>query len=256
MATYPESAERGRVDGTTTAQVEESIQIVTAGITTSWLAWRPTIPGNSTTKGRSGERDSATLIAASVRREACEEVAGWVRILMDEHDVEVAVSGYDMPAMCLLLAENARWLSGHEAAPDMLYELGQIAYRLDGLLPRGRSTRFRIGSCPDCQSDVSGEADEEHVKCRHCGKRGSWRQWETWLLGERDLMTSPGLAEFIRQAVGITVSGATIWRWIKAGYLTAEGSAPASIGVSGGTPLYDPWAAVLVALHRESRVAA
>lgn len=240
----------------TTAQVEESIRVVVDGISYSWSAWMPYLRSNSASRSRSGGSDSAALIAASVRREACEDVIGWVRLVMDEHDPDVMIAAYDMPAMCEYLTRNATWLSGHEAVDVMLTELGDVAYRLDGILPRGRSTKILVGHCPSCQTEVHGDTDREVVKCRHCDRKGSWAQWEAWVLGRRELMTSPGLAEFIHQSVGITVAVRTVTRWIAAGMIVPSGSAKAAIGVSGGTPLYDPWAAVLVALHRERRVAA
>jgi len=238
------------VGGESTAEIEQNIIDAATGIRDSWLLWQPTIPGNSTVRGRSGSGDPAMVIAASIRRESCEEMVGWVRLIMDERDPDVSLSGNDMPAMCAVVIRNARWLSGHEAAPDMVSELEGIARRLTGILPRGRSTRIYIGRCPACHADVHADTDLPNVSCGSCEKEGSWRQWEEWTLGPRDLVTSPLLADFIRQAVGISVTGVTVWRWIKAEAIKPAGHAQSAIGVAAGTALYDPWDAVEYALTR------
>ena len=236
-----------------TADIESDILTVLGGITHSWAAWAPTLRGAGTARGRSGTTDSATLLAASARREARDMVSPWVHRGADErHDWKIPGAGIDVPGMCEYLARHACWLSGHEAVEDLLSELGEAARRLDAILPRGRSTWITLGACPHCQSDVRGDTDAERVRCGHCEREGSWREWEGWLLGPREYVTSPRLPEFIRLAVGVTVSGMTVWRWIKAGRIQAQAHAPSAVGVAAGTPLYDPWDAVWYALTRNA----
>ena len=236
----------------TTAEITADITAAAWNVTAAWKEWTPRLRGAPIASGRpSGDGNSATILAVSCRREACEIVASWVLAVVDDLDLDVRVDGWDMPGMCSLIAEHAAWLSGQDAAEDLVAELADVAHRLDGLIPSGRSTRVRIGACPSCGAEVTGEPEWETVRCRQCDREGSWRQWEKWVVGRREWVTSTRLAEFIRETVGITVSGRTVHRWVADRKILPRGQARTAIGVGHGTPLFDPWDAVVVALARE-----
>lgn len=65
--------------------------------------------------------------------------------------------GTDTPGLIDLLERHARWLAGHEAGRDCADELATWAYRVRTTCTGERTSRFRVGNCPEIMWDGNDE---------------------------------------------------------------------------------------------------
>jgi hypothetical protein len=131
-----------------------------------WPDMLPTGP-----KASGGEVVSATkeppppapIAVLSLRREVCEVLVSWVRLVVDDAvDVNgatmtVRLDGKDAPSMAGWLLTWADWLADHDAATVALDELGGMARRCDDVVAQRRARRFRVGPCIDHGTTDMGE---------------------------------------------------------------------------------------------------
>lgn len=132
----------------------------------SWPDMLPTGPSSG-----QGDRVSATkeppppapIAILSLRREVCEVLVSWVRLVVDDAvdvnggTMSVTLDGQDAPAMAGWLLTWADWLADHEAAHVALDELGSMARKCEDVVTQRRVRRFRVGPCIDHGTTDMGE---------------------------------------------------------------------------------------------------
>ncbi len=99
----------------------------------------------------------------SLRRELCEVLVSWVRLVVDEaldvngQAMDVHLDGKDAPQMAGWLLRWADWLGGHEAGEVAVQEIGTYAQRCDDVVSQRRVRRFKVGPCVDHVTTDLGE---------------------------------------------------------------------------------------------------
>ena len=142
---------------------------IAAHLRTIRRAWPDMLP----TGPRTGQRERvhstrepsppAPIAVLSLRREVCEVLASWVRLVLEDAlDVNggtmvVHLDGRDAEALAGWLVVWADWLGEHEAARIALDELGMMARLCEDVVTQRRVRRFRVGPCIDFMHDRNGE---------------------------------------------------------------------------------------------------
>lgn len=265
----------------TTQQVENRLRSHLAAISAGWdqmLTDPPAARPGQRTKGTgatledgadSDEDMPRLLRVIEDRAQVTATLNGWCRVTIEDHHVEHGIpDGTSAVAMCDFLTRWAYLLAEHEAAEDLLAELGQARgtvarwcsptqHRPYGWHPRPRS--MRLGSCPltwqhpdtaddqQCPGTLRGREDG-WVTCDACGTAAVMGWWERKLHGEGGLppMTLAQVVTYLHHWRGITITERGLRRWISDGDLVPVDPAP------GVTHTYDV-GAVEAALTRRSR---
>lgn len=248
----------------TTADIERDLRGALDVLLDAWNAWKPGLRSPAIEPSRGGGVD-LTLLAMSERREACEAIASWCLVVIDDRGLtNVAIDGTDMPQMVTFLQANADWISGHEAVDDLIAELakedddGSIGWvaRMQRILPRGRSDRVWIGECPDCRVDMwAYPAHLNLITCPECRREGTLRWWAGRILGEPDLLTIPQLVCYAGR-YAIRVTDRTLRNLRNAGLIIPAGeTTTGTSGVNKRVHTYNPWDVLRVLINREQAAA-
>lgn len=158
-----------------------------------------------------------TTRLVSVRRDVQDRVNSWSRVVAEDRPVTKALpDGTDVRGMCDFLERHARWMSGHDAAPDMADELEVLVASIAGIVTPEMSQdeylrtkpaeRLLIGHCTEereredlqikpCRGRVfaypEGEngvdehdPDDPWAMCERCGSRAVVSVWLRWFFPE------------------------------------------------------------------------
>ena len=135
-------------------------------IRTSWedmLPQGPRTGSGEPVKGSKEPPPPVPIAVVSLRREACEVLASWCRLVIDEavdvegHRMTVRLDGSDAHAMAGWLLTWADWLGGHDAGKGADDELGNVARQCESIAKQLRTRRFRVGRCIEHGTSDLGE---------------------------------------------------------------------------------------------------
>lgn len=99
----------------------------------------------------------------SLRRELCEVLVSWVRLVVEEvvdidgNAMAICLDGKDAPQLAGWLLTWADWLGDSEASDVAVDELGSFARRCDDVVSQRRIRRFKVGPCIDHTETDMGE---------------------------------------------------------------------------------------------------
>ena len=173
-------------------------------------------------------------------------LGGWVRVVLEERDLNTIFYRDDVPALATFLYDHAEWLAGFEAGKDAAYEIAQSAQELKALAMPRVKTWMSIGKCP-LKVDRDGEQvvcggqvrayPNKDPKCQGCGDQGDISWWERIMFPELGIMhrfvTAPELIVFLHRQIGRRVAQVTIRQWVNKGIIESTGKDPS------GRNLYD-----------------
>lgn len=109
----------------------------------------------------------APVAVLSLRRETCECLAAWVRLVIDEAvnieggHMAVRIDSTDGPTLAGWLLTWADWLGVHDAGPAAVTEIEGWARRCDDVVTQRRRRRIKVGPCIDWATTDMGE----RVRC-------------------------------------------------------------------------------------------
>ena len=207
--------------------------------------------------------DPATRLV-SLRREVRDVLNGWSRVVMEDRPVTKALpDGLSVPSMATFLERHARWVCGHEAAPDMADELKALAQEVarrarpsepapaDYTPPRPRPRL--VGTCPlewealddeqrlvmrVCEGDVlayptpfTDPTRAEQMKaplptCDRCGTGATLDWWYAQMYGDHGvshLVTVDELIAVIAVRLDWIVTRGQVRQWKHRGKIAGEG---------------------------------
>lgn len=139
---------------------------------------------------------------------------GWAKVVLEDINPDTPPPAGDNPiGLCTYLADNALHLVGHEAAQDILDELGECARTAHHIVTPKRRTTITIGDCPigGCQGtvrahptwrdDTTGDA---WATCDTCETRAVAAWWRDKMgLTHREQLTAAELVTLARTEYGI-----------------------------------------------------
>ena len=246
---------------TDTATTEDTIRRHLTTITTHWDALL-VAPGGA---GQGGSR--STLITAddhadtdadidratrvvSLRRFATDVLNGWSRVIMEDRPVTEALpDGSNVPSMAAFLVTHAQWMSGHDAAGDLVDELGDVARKVKALAAPKRREWISLGACPvevefdpeqgvevcggqvrawPTLADLTRE-EAAHVRlpsCRRCGTEATVEWWQTHMLGNpaaSPLVTATDLIAVVAFSLRWVITHDQIRQWKSRGKIEGAG---------------------------------
>ena len=212
--------------------------------------------------------DAMTRLSA-LRRTVTEVLNSWSRVIVEdrimptiehmtaqeirEYLTKVAPRGDHAPAMCVFLERHAQWMSGHEAAEDMVDEVEGLATGVTRFTQPQRRQWINLGSCP-LEIEVVGETGSEGqrgdlvmevcggqvrawpraedrdgevmARCRRCGIEAVPSWWEARMFDDpelRVLLTAEEVVGFVHRAYGKVIKAATVRQWDKRGTIEPAG---------------------------------
>src|SRR5574337_286170 len=127
-------------------------------IRTTWGDMLPDAPGHgagSPTTGTKEPPPPAPIVVLSLRREVCEVLVSWCRLVLDDVvdidgvHMQVRLDGSDAPTLAGWLLTWTDWLGAHEAGEVADDELGKAARQCEAVASRRRTRRFKVGPCID-----------------------------------------------------------------------------------------------------------
>lgn len=254
-------------------QIEEATLAALADIRRHWSQMR-------TTKGAASGRASADPVNGldrliSARYDVQIVLNGWCRLIMEDRPVTKALPrGDDVPDMVAFLERHARWMSGHEAAEDMMVEIQDRAKIVKGFAVPERREWMSIGSCPlevptedggvracggqvrawpegIAKVDERGQivTEERSPTCQGCGTEAVVAWWERTMFPEAGeshaLVTATELTTVLHATMGRVVKPSTLRQWIRRGWIEHSGQD------EQGRTLYDRGAVVYALTRRE-----
>lgn len=205
--------------------------------------------------------DAMTRLSA-LRRTVTEVLNSWSRVIVEdrimptiehmtaqeirEYLTKVAPRGDHAPAMCVFLERHAQWMSGHEAAEDMVDEVEGLATGVTRFTQPQRRQWINLGSCP---LEIEAETDdglamvtcggqvrawpraedrdgEVMARCRRCGIEAVPSWWEARMFDDpelRVLLTAEEVVGFVHRAYGKVIKAATVRQWDKRGTIEPAG---------------------------------
>jgi len=154
-------------------------------------------------------------------------------MVITERDLHTeGLSGHDVPAMCDLLRRHADWLSTHESADVVVWDLEASAKDLRGIAAPYRKDWQNLGACPlevdsenglvVCGGQVRAYPDKD-PKCQSCGEEAVTTWWEERMFADpelRKLLTADELVTFIHKQFGRPVTKVAIRQWVARGIIT------------------------------------
>ena len=249
---------------TSTADLETKIAKACRTIAAMWPAMLPTGPrtgvGKAPAKALITQDDNSDEdfdlprldVLINLRREVTITLNSWVRITIEDQNLTAAIpAGDDVPGMCRFLERWARWWSGHEAASDIIEELGNAAAACSAATFPHKRERTRIGACTWCGADVWAKPGDLEITCRHCGCTGGVGEWAD-ALGDMEPVTLPQLAQMLHRRMGMKVTDRTLRRWHVDGILTRHIPFGPQPETPPRWPVFDPLLAMraISTLHR------
>lgn len=190
--------------------------------------------------------DSTTGLV-SLRREAIDLLNSWSRVVIEERPVTKAIpDGLSAVSMTRFLDRHARWMSGHDTAPDMADELEAMARKVLAVTkPQGREW-ISLGTCPleieaetdhglamvTCAGQVRAWPQAEDrdgevmARCRRCGEEAVTSWWEARMFDNpelKTLLTAEEVVGFVHRAYGKVIKAATVRQWDKRGMIEPAG---------------------------------
>lgn len=192
--------------------------------------------------------DSTTGLV-SLRREAIDLLNSWSRVVIEERPVTKAIpDGLSAVSMTRFLDRHARWMSGHDTAPDMADELEIMARKVLAVTkPQGREW-ISLGSCPEeievlddagslvmavCNGQVrawpkiTDDDGEVMARCRRCGTEAVTAWWERRMFADEDLkvtLTDEEVVLFVHRAYGKVIKQSTVRQWVKRKIIAPSGT--------------------------------
>jgi hypothetical protein len=238
---------------TSTAEIERALITALGTIRDNWAALL--LPSGSGGESGAKSADSITSLdrRISLRHEVHLCLNGWARAIVDDLSLtEDLPDGTDTLGLVELLKKWALWFSGHQAAPDALYEIEQCAAEVRKAATASRAEWVHIGYCPTiddglvCWGDVKAWPNAEPALapfCQRCGRVEYVDKWEGVMHLDAPL-THDQLLEFIREEFGREVNRTTLRVWVHRGVIS-------TCGVDeSGQALYDR-GAIVYALTRK-----
>lgn len=151
---------------TTTQTAGDRIAASLRRIRTAWPHMLPDSPITGTGEPVKGSKEPplpVSVTVLSLRRETCEVLVSWVRLVVDEvldvngRTMHVHLDGRDAPGMAGWLITWADWLGEHETSDVADDELGRYSRQCDDVVTQRRTRRFRVGPCIDHATSDAGE---------------------------------------------------------------------------------------------------
>ena len=183
-----------------------------------------------------GDIDPLTRVV-SLRALVTAHLNAWCRVVMEDRPVTNPATlppGDDALAMVTFLERHAQWLSGHEAATDMLDELTEDAAQCARWADPYRREWHTIGACPFVVDDgdtahrfchgrvrvhIADETDD--ASCSDCGREAMVEWWETVLGIEHERILTPAeAAQLLASRLGVEVTERTVRNWARTGRVT------------------------------------
>lgn len=193
--------------------------------------------GGANTTGSREAPTPAPIDILSLRREVCEVLASWCRVVIDDAvDVEgghmdARLNSGDADQMAGWLLTWADYLGGHDAGDDAAQEIGKMAHKCHAIANPQRKDWMALGTCPlkveagTCGGQVRGYPDSDRQPtCQRCGTEAAWRWWETQMFQGaeiREWLTDADVVDFVRLAYGTKIEQATVRQWVRRGVLTS-----------------------------------
>jgi hypothetical protein len=240
---------------TSTAEIERALITALDTIRTNWAALTQPTSGNGG-GGGSKSADSITGLdrCVSLRHEVTITLNGWARLVVEQlHLTEGLPLGTDTLGLASLLASEARWFSGHEAASDALDEIAGCADRVRRAATSSRAEWVHIGYCPTlddgliCWGDVKAWPHAEPPMapfCQRCGLVMYVDEWERIMRVDSAIVPHNKLIEFIREEFGREVNPATLRVWLHRKVISVCGVD------ESGQALYDKGAIIYALLKK------
>lgn len=257
------------------AEIEDATLAALADIRRHWCEMRVTKGATSGTP--SADVVNATDRLVSARYDVQIVLNGWCRVVMEDRPItnpKALPKGTDVLGMVTFLERHARWMSGHEAAEDMMVELMDRARLVKGYAVPQRREWMSIGSCPLEVPDEDGGmvtcggqvrawpegiarvderggivTEDRSPTCQKCGTEAVTSWWERVMFPEVEghaLVTADELTTLLHASMGRVVKPSTLRQWIRRGWIEASGKD------EQGRTLYDR-GAVVYALSRRER---
>ena len=135
-------------------------------IRSTWADMLPTAPSVGSSDLVMGSKEPpppAPIGTLSLRREVCEVLASWCRLVLDDvtdihgQHMGASIDGTDAPGMAGWLLTWADWLGEHDAGQVADDELGRAARQCEAVASRRTVRRFKVGPCIDhVETDTGG----------------------------------------------------------------------------------------------------
>lgn len=105
--------------------------------------------------------------ASKVKEDTRATLASWAKLVADARGIQIGCHD-DARSIARWLLQWVSWIRRHEAAGDMVDEVGACIrrmYRAIDLTPE----RTLVGNCPECDTPLWCYEDDWTVECRTCG---------------------------------------------------------------------------------------